>query len=80
MFSSNGTSKLYENGVSLDFDMARTQEKLKLQIPSATPTRNTIRTSPNAHVNQQNGHSNTDKNYVNVFSFTDDCNFQGTHI
>ena len=78
MFSSNAESKSYENGASFNFDMTSRQDNLKVQIPSATPTRNTIRTSPNAHGTQQNGYSKNEKNYANVLNFTDDCNFQGT--
>jgi hypothetical protein len=78
MFSTNVESKSHENGGSFNFDMTTRQDNLKVQIPSATPTRNTIRTSPNAHGNQQNGYSNNEKNYANVLNFTEDCNFQGT--
>ena len=80
MFSHNATTKSYENGASpsTGTDMSTRQDRLNLQIPSVTPTRNTIRTSPNAHVTQQqNIHPKHDKNYANVFNFTDDCNFQG---
>jgi hypothetical protein len=58
-------------------DLTQKPANVKLQSSSATPTRNTIRTSPNAHKIQQNGQSSNDNNYANIFNFTEDYNIQG---
>ena len=77
--SNNVTTNLeYKTSPSSDIEMESRQENLKLHIPpSSIPTRNTIRTSPNAHITQEIVHSKGERNYVNVFSFMDDCNIQG---
>ena len=72
MFSPDNGANVYENGMSQS-----KLENVKLQSSTATPTRNTIRTSPNAHKIQQNGQSSNDNNYANIFNFTEDYNFQG---
>ena len=72
MFSPDNGANVYENGMSQS-----KLENVKSQSSSATPTRNTIRTSPNAHKIQQNGQSSNDNNYANIFNFTEDYNFQG---
>ena len=77
MFSPDGISKDFDREQCLDQDMTSKQNRINLQIPSSTPTRNTIRTSPNVQIMQQNGQSRFGNNQDNVFNFTDDCNYQG---
>ena len=61
MFTTSTAINCYENisqyGISSDLDMAARQDRLHLQISPTTPTRNTIRTSPHAHIIQPNHHS-----------------------
>ena len=78
MFSSSDKTKDLERERSSEKDMTSKQNHLNLQMPSSTPARNTIRTSPNTQPMQQ---QNIQGKYGNcqdtVFNFTDDCNYQG---
>ena len=78
MFSPSDKTKDLEREQSSEKDMTSKQNHLNLQIPSSTPARNTIRTSPNMQPMQQ---PNIQVKYGNcqdtVFNFTDDCNYQG---
>ena len=77
MFSPEGTSRDFDSSQCADQDMTSKQNRLNLQIQASTPTRNTIRTSPNVQTMQQNGQSMFSNYQDNVFNFTDDCNYQG---
>ena len=78
MLAPDNATKAFERQPSSEQDITTKQNRLNLQIPSSTPTRNTIRTSPNTQaMQQQNGQGKYGNCQDNVFSFTDDCNYQG---
>ena len=77
MLAPDNTTKAFERQPSSEQDITTKQNRLNLQIPSSTPTRNTIRTSPNTQAMQQNSQGKYGNGQDNVFSFTDDCNYQG---
>ena len=78
MFSPSDKTKDFERERSSEKDMTTKQNHLNLQMPSSTPARNTIRTSPNTQpMQQQNIHGKYRDCQDTVFNFTDDCNYQG---
>ena len=78
MLAPDNTTKSYERQPSSEKDITSQQNRLNLQIPSSTPTRNTIRTTPNTQAMQQNVQGKYGICQENAFSFTDDCNYQGS--
>ena len=79
MLSPDNATKSFERQPSSEQDITSKQNRLNLQIPSSTPTRNTIRTSPNTQAMHQNVQGKYGNCQDNVFSFTDDCNYQGSN-
>ena len=78
MFSPSDKTKDLVRERSSEREMTSKQNHLNLQIPSSTPARNTIRTSPNTQpMQQQNGQEKYGNCQETVFNFTDDCNYQG---